>query len=180
MLTFWRHGYETASISDLTAAMGVTTLSIYTAFGDKKRLFLEVMRFYAGVPEDLQASLNVAATARDAADAMLTAAAYAFTGAETPRGCLLAGATASGSWDAVDVPEAVAEVRRDIIARLTGRIERDIATGILPETTSATVLAFLVVAVIQGMSILARDGNDRAILLEMAGQAMHCWPPSRL
>ena len=179
MLTFWRHGYETTSISDLTAAMGVTAPSLYTAFGDKKRLFLEAMRLYAGAPEDLQASLDSAPTARDAAVAMLTAAAHAFTGAQTPRGCLLASATASGSRDAVDVQEAVAEVRRDIVARLTGRIERDIATGILPETTSATALAMLVVALIQGMSVLARDGIDRAILLEMAGQAMHCWPPSR-
>ena len=179
MLTFWRHGYETTSINDLTAAMGVTAPSIYTAFGDKKRLFLEAMRLYAGVPEDLQASLNSAPTARDAATAMLTAAAHAFTGAQTPRGCLLASATASGSREAVDVQEAVAEVRRDIVARLTGRIERDIETGILPETTSATGLAMLVVALIQGMSVLARDGIDRVTLLAMAGQAMHCWPPSR-
>ena len=179
MLTFWRHGYETTSINDLTAAMGVTAPSIYTAFGDKKRLFMEAMRLYAGVPEDLQASLDAAPTARDAAVAMLTAAAHAFTGEATPRGCLLASATASGSQDAADVQEAVAEVRRDIVARLTGRIERDIETGILPETTSATGLAMLVVALIQGMSILARDGIDRVTLLAMAGQAMRCWPPSR-
>ena len=52
MLAFWESGYETTSISDLTAAMGVTAPSIYAAFGDKKRLFLEAMRRYAGDPDD--------------------------------------------------------------------------------------------------------------------------------
>ncbi len=32
VLTFWRHGYETTSIVDLTTAMGVTAPSLYTAF----------------------------------------------------------------------------------------------------------------------------------------------------
>jgi AcrR family transcriptional regulator len=44
MLIFWRYGYETTSIVDLTNAMGVTAPSLYNAFGDKKRLFLEAVR----------------------------------------------------------------------------------------------------------------------------------------
>lgn len=51
MLTFWRYGYETTSIVDLTTAMKVTAPSLYTAFGDKKRLFLEAVRRYVGDPE---------------------------------------------------------------------------------------------------------------------------------
>jgi AcrR family transcriptional regulator len=54
MRAFWESGYETTSISDLTAAMGVTAPSIYAAFGDKKGLFLEALRRYAGDPADLE------------------------------------------------------------------------------------------------------------------------------
>jgi AcrR family transcriptional regulator len=180
MLTFWQHGYETTSISDLTSAMGVTAPSIYTAFGDKKRLFLEAMHLYAGSPDDLQNSLDQAATARDAASAMLMSAARTFTGETTPRGCLLASATASGSNASADVQTAVAEVRRDIIARLKARIDRDIAAGVLPDTASAPTLATMVVAVIQGMSVLARDGMDRESLLMMASCALEGWPVTQL
>lgn len=67
MLTFWRHGYETTSISDLTWAKGVTAPSVYSAFGDKKQLFLEAMHRYAGSPEDLEKALNESTTAYDAA-----------------------------------------------------------------------------------------------------------------
>jgi AcrR family transcriptional regulator len=180
MLTFWRHGYETTSISDLTAAMGVTAPSIYAAFGDKKRLFLEAMRLYAGSQDDVQNTLDEAATARDGASTMLISAVHTFTGETTPRGCLLASATASGSDDSADVQKSVADVRRGVIAGLTGRIDRDISAGILPETTSAASLAAMVVAVIQGMSVLARDGMDRESLLMMASCALEGWPGSRI
>lgn len=178
MLVFWQHGYESTSISDLTAAMGVTAPSIYTAYGDKKRLFLEAMYLYAGPPEQLQRSLDQAATARDAASTMLISAANALSGNATPRGCLLASATASGSTGSADVQKAVADVRHNIIARLKDRIDRDIAAGILPETTSAAVLAALVVTVIQGLSVLARDGVARESLILVAKCAMEAWPIS--
>ena len=41
MLLFWRHGYEATSVNHLVRAMGVPPPSLYTAFGDKKQLFLE-------------------------------------------------------------------------------------------------------------------------------------------
>src|ERR1700712_982668 len=47
MHVFWERGYEAASIADLTAAMGITPPSLYTAFGDKERLFLEAIERYA-------------------------------------------------------------------------------------------------------------------------------------
>jgi hypothetical protein len=92
----------------------------------------------------------------------------------------LASATASGSKDSADVQKNVADVRRDIIARLKGRIDRDVVTGVLPETTSAMTLAAMVMAVIQGMSVLARDGMDRESLLMMARCALQGWPLSRI
>ena len=97
MLTFWESGYETTSISDLTAAMGVTAPSIYAAFGDKKRLFLEAMRRYAGEPDDLEKAFAIAPTARHAVADMIENAARLFTGEATPKGCLLACAVATGS-----------------------------------------------------------------------------------
>src|SRR2546422_11461601 len=43
---FWRHGYEATSVSDLTAAMGINPPSLYAAFGDKEKLFLEAVEPY--------------------------------------------------------------------------------------------------------------------------------------
>ncbi len=176
MLTFWRHGYETTSIADLTCAMGITPPSLYTAFGDKKRLFLETVKLYAGDADVMAQTIADAPSARDAARDMLVGAATAFTNPSTPPGCLLASATASGSAASADVQRAVADIRLGIVSMLQARIERDIMTGKLADTTNAEALAGLVIAVIQGMSVLARDGADRRALLGIVDTALVGWP----
>ena len=176
MLTFWRHGYETTSIVDLTTAMGVTAPSLYTAFGDKKRLFLEAAHRYAGDPEVMAQAIEGAPSALDAAREMLTTAAMTYTGDATPKGCLLASATASGSAASAEVQHAIADIRRLIAGQLCARVDRDIAAGVLPPETDAAALAGLVMALTQGMSTLARDGSPRAALLAIVEVALQSWP----
>ena len=176
MLVFWRYGYETSSIVDLTIAMGITAPSLYAAFGDKKRLFLEAMRRYAGDPAKMEDAISNSPSAREAAHELMLAAARTYTGKATPKGCLLASATAGGSAASADVQEAVADVRRSIASALQKRIVRDIADGTLPAVTNANALAGLVMAVNQGMSVLARDGASRAHLLAVVDAALTAWP----
>jgi TetR/AcrR family transcriptional repressor of nem operon len=46
MEVFWSKGFEAASLSDLTAEMGIQRPSLYAAFGDKKELFESALRRY--------------------------------------------------------------------------------------------------------------------------------------
>ncbi|MES2898102.1 MAG: TetR/AcrR family transcriptional regulator [Pseudomonadota bacterium] len=178
MYAFWRHGYETTSVAELTQAMGVTAPSLYAAFGDKKGLFLEAVRLYAGDPASIGQALDATPTARDAVQSMLEAAARGFTGASTPRGCLLASATASGSAASADVQAEVREVRLTITNLLAGRIERDVSAGVLAPDSDPMTLARFVIGVIQGMSVLARDGLTRDDLLALTGPALQALRPA--
>lgn len=176
MLVFWRHGYETTSIIDLTAAMGISTPSLYGAFGDKRRLFLEAIQLYAGNRDAMADAIDAAPTARDAARDMLEGAVVGYTGETTPKGCLLASATASGSAASSDVQRAVADIRSFFMERLRHRIDRDVSAGVLPGTTDAHALAGLVITMMQGLSVLARDGIGRASLRAIAITALQAWP----
>jgi AcrR family transcriptional regulator len=176
MLTFWRYGYETTTIVELTTAMRITAPSLYTAFGDKKRLFLEAAHRYAGDPEAMAQAIDSAPSAYAAAREMLTAAAIAYTGDATPPGCLLASATASCSAASADIQSAIADIRSSIAGWLRARVDRDIASGVLPPETDAAALAGLVMTVTQGMSTLARDGTPRACLLAIVKMALQGWP----
>ena len=44
--TFWKLGYEPASVPELCSAMGVNPPSMYAAFGSKAALFIEAMEHY--------------------------------------------------------------------------------------------------------------------------------------
>ena len=87
MLLFWRHSYEATSLSELTAAIGVTAQSIYAAFGDKKQLFLAAAGLYLSGPDTPARLIGEAATARDAAWTLLRAATTGYTGTDTPPAC---------------------------------------------------------------------------------------------
>ena len=176
MLTFWQHGYETTSISDLTAAMGVTAPSIYAAFGNKQKLFIEAVNLYIGNPELVALAIKDAPTALEAARDLMISAAIAYTGETTPQGCLLASATASGSVSSAEVRTIVADIRKTLTNLLRKRIASDVAKGLLPINTDTAALATLVMAILPGLSVLARDGIPRACLLSVVDASLSAWP----
>ena len=177
MLLFWRTGYETTSIAELTQAMGITAPSLYTAFHDKESLFLECLERYV-TPSEYKDStfMSEPASAREAAQALLQFSARWFTQPDAPAGCLVASAASSGSAASKRVRTALEKVRRGTQKALQKRVEQDIRTGNLPKATNARALASMIMAIVQGMSTLARDGASRTSLLELVTAAMAAWP----
>ena len=176
MVLFWRYGYEATSLSQLTTAMGFTPPSLYTAFGDKQRLFLEAIERYTRGPINTAGIMRDAATAREAVWNLLQAAAVAFTGRDTPPGCMVV-ASATNCSPSNDVVRAlIAKIRIENEGLVRDRIQRDIDNGVLPHGTDAPVLASLFTAVIQGMSTQARDGAKRSKLLAIAETSMQVFP----
>ena len=176
MLLFWEHGYEATSLKDLTSALGVTPSSIYSAFGDKKNLFFEAVNLYLGGDGALQGMLSEAPTARIAVQTMLDGAAVAFTAEHKPKGCLLASAALSCSESALDVRQSLGAIRREMETHVRNRIAMGIKQHELPSDTDVEALAGMTMAVIQGMSTLARDGAPREKLMRIAATACQGWP----
>lgn len=176
MLLFWRHGYEATSVNELTKAMEISPPSLYAAFGDKKQLFLEAVRRYVSGPVRSETIIEEAPTAREAAAGLLRASAIGFTGESTPAGCLLASSALSCSPAAADVQKALAEIRLNIEKRLRSKIAGDRSMRKLKPKVDPDARAGHIMAVIQGMSTLARDGATREKLWSIASAAMLAWP----
>ncbi len=176
MYVFWAHGYEASSLSDLTSAMGITPPSLYAAYGDKKRLFLEAVDLYCASPMATEQIIAQANTAADAARQLLEGSAVRFTGQHTPAGCLLATGAISCSVDAADVQAHLANIRKRTERSLHAKITADIDANVVSADTDADLLASYVMALIQGMSTLARDGAPRGKLLALAAALMRGWP----
>ena len=177
MYQFWKTGYETTSVADLTSAMGITAPSLYTAFGDKESLFLECVARYSNPgPKSSAESISEAPSARQAAQTLLNLSAEWFTQPGGPAGCLVASAASSGSESANRVRLALKQVRDATRKALQKRAERDLREGRLPAGTNTRALASMTMAIMQGMSTLARDGASRTMLQEVAQAFMTGWP----
>ncbi|MFF3019572.1 TetR/AcrR family transcriptional regulator [Streptomyces sp. NPDC057939] len=175
MLAFWERGYEATSISDLTASLGISAPSLYAAFGDKRKLFDEVVVVYGGRYGDF-ASVAMAEepTARDAVRRILFEAAEVYTDPAHPPGCMVISAAVNTTSE--EVAEALRQRRNANLVMFESRIRADVAAGVLPADTDAGALARYAGAVIQGMSVQSRDGASREELEAVAARAMLAWP----
>ncbi|MCX4691092.1 TetR/AcrR family transcriptional regulator [Streptomyces sp. NBC_01408] len=175
MLAFWEHGYEATSIADLTASLGISAPSLYAAFGDKRKLFDEVVVVYGGRYADFASvALAEEPTARAAVDRVLREAAEVYTDPAHPRGCMVMSAAVNTTSE--EVAEALRERRAAAMAMFESRIGADVAASVLPADTDARALARYTAAVLQGMSQQSRDGASREELEAVARRAVLAWP----
>src|SRR6187402_942820 len=173
MLLFWEHGYEATSLSQLTAAMGISPPSLYAAFGDKQALFLQAVdRYVARGGAGTQSFMGDAKTAHEAVAHFLEASAQRLTNPHFPRGCMVVLAAASCSEEAAPVQHKLAACRAAWEKALKQRIDE----GDVPARASPAALASFYMDVVQGMSLHAKDGATRKRLQEIAETALLAWP----
>jgi AcrR family transcriptional regulator len=176
---FWRKGYEGASLSDLTKAMGINRPSLYAAFGDKEKLFRKVLDRYAEGPASFSEAALQESTSRAVVERLLYGTADLLTSPQNPHGCLwVQGALACGN--------GADSVRKELISRrvageaeLRQRLNRFRIDGDLPPEANPANLARYIVTVIQGMSIQAASGASRGELHRIIGIALQSWPSGR-
>lgn len=172
-LTFWEHGYEATSISNLTAALGIGAPSLYAAFGDKRQLFHEAVASYQATHGSFTArALAEEPTARDAIVRILREAAVEYTSPDHPRGCLVISAAQNCSPASADVEQALRQTRNENLQALQRRLQADLEAGLLPVGSDARALAVFAAATTQGMSQQARDGASREDLQAVAEAAI--------
>jgi len=175
MQVFWRKGYEATSVSALTRAMDINPPSLYAAFGDKERLYLEALeRYAAGRRETVAQLLEELPSARQAIERLLLMAAEEVTGAEC-RGCMLSTAQCGDER----LQSTLAERRNVAKHMLKARFERAVRERELPRATDTGALAGFYTTVLQGMAVQARDGAPRKSLVATAHAALRAWPHSK-
>lgn len=172
---FWRKGFEAASISDLTEAMGINPPSLYAAFGDKEQLFLEAADSYSQSRGD-ECPYTDEPTARGAIEKLLTYMARELSEGDHPRGCMMVMAAATSANASSRLQKVIAEKRNASREHMRARIKRGIEEGDVPADTDAGALADFYSTIVAGLSTSARDGTTRKSLMATVERAMQLFP----
>ncbi len=178
MRVFWEQGYEGASLTDLTAAMGISRTSMYAAFGDKEALFHRVLDLYTQGPASYAARAVQEPTARQVAAAFLDGSVRATTEPGSPIGCLgVQGSLATGAHGR-QARDALIAWRGRGVSGLRERFQRAVDEGDLPPATDPGRLARYVMTVANGIAVQAASGTSREDLQEVADTVLRSWPPA--
>jgi TetR/AcrR family transcriptional repressor of nem operon len=163
VLLFWEKGYEATSVQDLVDHMSINRFSLYDTFGSKHTLFLLALkRFFGQMLEGGLAELETSREGLGSIRAFLDRWIDLLTLSTRSRGCLV-------------INSAIELARRDPetamqVARHMGRMEEALKAALLRardlgEIDSAHALrdlARVVTGAVQGMSVMAKSGLDRA------------------
>ena len=171
---FWTKGYEGASLTDLTDAMGITRPSLYAAFGNKEALFKRALDLYGSEKLAYVGSALEAPTARGVAERMLAGTIDNITN-ECP-GCL--GVMASVTCNSPESPigQDIRERTRSVRDAMVGRMQRAIDEGDFSVPVEADAMTRYLMALLQGVSVQAGAGASREDLEQVAAAALAIWP----
>ena len=173
---FWSKGYEGASLSDLTEAMGITRPSLYAAFGNKEALFRKALDLYEREKLAYIGEALAAPTSREVAERLLTGALEMQTSECEPRGCLRVISTISCGQEAESVKADLMARRGSSHRALLDRMQRAKDEGDLPAHVDASAMTDYLLAILQGMSVQASSGASKEQLQQVVRTSIGIWP----
>ncbi|KUM04316.1 TetR family transcriptional regulator [Chromobacterium sp. F49] len=175
MRVFWAKGYDATQLAELTKVMNIKPPSFYAAFRSKEAIFREAVELY--LHSEGSASMRALASAATTAEAihgMLLASVDTVLASPGANGCLLILGLVNCEPDNVALQDYLRQIRQHTIQLIQSRLEDGVGKGELPADADCKQLANFYFTVIQGISLQARDGADRASLIDTVKLAMKC------
>ncbi|HEY2028883.1 MAG TPA: TetR/AcrR family transcriptional regulator [Myxococcales bacterium] len=167
---FWSKGYDGVTIDDLVAGMGVGRPSLYAIFGDKRTLFLRVLRAYAEAKGARAANALLSPnTLRDSLASFLKHAVESATQEGSATGCLLV--CVAPLVDDEEVRQFLQNATAGAAALVQHRFRDGISAGEIPSDFPVAARASLVIDLTRGLTMRAQMGTPRKTLLRDAEEA---------
>ncbi len=168
MRVFWSKGYSATSTDDLLAAMEIGRQSLYNAFGDKRKLYLEALDHYQQHSISAHVErLTRGASALAGIKAMLLGV-IAADAAERANGCMGVNSAAEfGAGDADVVAIRSAGAKR-LKQHLLARIEQAQREREIDPRMNAEEVALFISSTMQSIQLNARGGMTPAALRRLA------------
>ena len=167
---FWSKGYDGVTIDDLVAGMGVGRPSLYAVFGDKRTLFLRVLRAYAERKGALAAKALLSPQhLRDSLASFMRYAVESVTEEGCAVGCLLV--CVAPLVDDAEVRQFLQDGAAATVALVERRFRDGISAGEIRSDFPVGARATQVTDLVRGLAVRAKMGTPRRTLLRNAEEA---------
>jgi AcrR family transcriptional regulator len=167
---FWSKGYDGVTIDDLVAGMGVGRPSLYAVFGDKRTLFLRVLRAYAERKGARASKALLSPKAlRESLASFLRYIVESATEEGSAPGCLLI--CVAPLVNDAEVRQLLQVAEAGVVAMVERRFREAISAGEIPSDFPVAVRASQVIDLVRGLTVRARMGTPRRTLLRDAEEA---------
>lgn len=173
---FWQQGYHALSVSQLATRMGITRSSFYNSFGDKQRLFKEVLASYRLTePYILLLDLPPGSAIKPRLNAFFKEICRTRTQDQGKQGCLIvntiSGVIGSDEQLAQDI-EALLLSSVDLFADL---LKRAVMQQEIAELEDVTATASALVAFNMGLNNLSKVVRDEHQLWLICENFLHSY-----
>ncbi|RKF23003.1 TetR/AcrR family transcriptional regulator [Altericroceibacterium spongiae] len=172
---FWEKGYDGASLTDLTSAMGITRPSLYAAFGNKESLFKRALDLYETEKLAYIDKAMEAPTGRGVAERLLRGGLEIYTGQGTHRGCMHVMSAVSCAGHST-IRQHVQTRGRGSSRILVARFQRAIDEGDFTQSVDAQAITAYLMTVLRGLSVQASSGASADELQTIIDTTLAMWP----
>jgi AcrR family transcriptional regulator len=167
---FRSKGYDGVTIDDLVAGMGVGRPSLYSVFGDKRTLFLRVLRAYAETKGALAAEALLAPQAvRDSLASFMRYVVESATEEGCAPGCLLV--CVAPLVNDAEVRQFLQNATDAAVALVERRFRDAMSAGEIPSDFPVAARASQAIDLLRGLTIRAQIGTPRKTLLRDVEEA---------
>ena len=167
---YWSKGYDGATVDDLVAGMGVGRPSLYAIFGDKRTLFLRVLKDYAEKKGALATkALLSPQPLRHSLASFLRFAVETATEKGSAPGCLLI--CVAPLVNDAEIRKFLKDAAAAGVALVERRFRDAIAAGEIPPDFPVAVRASQLTDFARSLTMRAQIGQSRKTLLKNAEEA---------
>ncbi len=175
---FWTYGYTATSIRDLEKAMGMTSASLYNAFGDKKTLFQRALQQYLRNSSGRRiAMLDGAEDPRAAIEEFLTAIVN--SSSSNRDGCLLVNSAAEVAAHDEGLGKAIIEGFKEIEHALARTVARGQEGGSISRRFDPTTFAKTLLGTVVSIRVMSRTSAGSAYLHALADSQIAILRPEK-
>lgn len=161
---FWTHGYEATSIRDLAQVMGLTTASIYNAFGDKHALYRRALDFYVQRSFGDRVGRFQNNPPRRAIEAFFEEIIDRSLADGKRKGCMLVNSALELAPHDAEFQHVIAGVLVQVEAFFTRCISAGQQDGSIRTGQSSSDLGRVLLATLLGIRVLARTRPEKELL----------------